>query len=381
MPKFQYTAVNSSGSTLHGVVEADDLRAAKKELNNLDLQVVDLKEVDLKTKLLKSSLNKYKFEATNADGKVVKGTIAALDEGKALGRLQSEYKLTVSKISHLNASNKSFEDSSSKVDELSSKKPKIDESRVKALRKLLIPIIDDLKSLMKHVVDDLGDQISQQTKEFLDKYYLHLDKIKYSDNLGNVQSVCLKICHVLETSEVFFENDQKVEVKLRANLMARNLEKRFKNYDVPPSKRNGLMVNARMDSVWSLIAIVFQSKSSSQRKLAIRDLLGKIKGLFSFNASELASLSKIVKELSLWLLALYSLIYLVGHFLSVKNLKFPAPAILEIYSTNILIYLVVGVLLLHLGIEIVERISKNRLLKFAVSSMFLLLYIMICINL
>lgn len=379
MPKFQYTAVNASGSTLHGVVESDDIREAKKELNNLDLQVVDLKEVDLKTKLLKSSLNKYKFEAVNSDGKVVKGTISALDEGKALSRLSSEYKLNVEKIAHINASNKSFENSSGTS--TLSRVAKVDDSRVKALRNILIPIIDDLKGLMRHVSNDLTEEISQSTREFLDKYFLHLDKIKYSDNLNNIQSVCLKICHVLESSEVFVENNEKVEEKLRVNLMAKDLVKRFKNYDLPPSKRGGLLVGARVDSIWNLIGVVFQSKSSSQRKLALKDLFGRFRDLLRWDGAKATKVLEGLGEISIWLLGMYGFVFLIGHFLSVKNLKFSIPLVLEVYSTNVLVYIIIGVLLLHLGFEIVKRVGKNRLLKLFVGSMFLVLYMMICINL
>ncbi len=382
MPKFQYTAVNAAGSTLHGVVEADDIRLAKKELNNLDLQVVDLKEVDLSTKLYKSNLNKFKFEAVNQEGKVVKGTISALDQEKALVRLQSEYKLNVSKIAHLNAPNKSFENSSTKLEtESDSPKTVVDASRVKALRNILLPLIDDLKSLMKHVSEDLNDQIGQATQEFLDKYYLHLDKIKYSDNLGNIQSVCLKICTVLSDSEIFFENKVKVDEKLRVNLMAKNLERKFKNYDLPPSKMKGLIVDARIDSVWNLLAVVFSSKSSEQRKVAIVDLFKRVKSIFSSKSDVWTRFFSGIKEVSLWLLGLYSLLFFIGHYLTVKNLRFSVPDILNIYSTNVLVYIVVGVFLLHLGFEVVERINKNRLLKTVVSSMFLVLFLMICINL
>lgn len=380
MPKFQYTAVNATGSTLHGVVEANDIRAAKSELNRLDLQVVDLVEVDLKTKLLKSSLNKFKFEAVNQEGKVVKGTISALDENKAMIRLESEYNLQVSKIAHINATNKSFENSKSKIEGNDLVEKKIDESRVKALRNILIPLIDDLKSLMKHVKDVLGDQVGPATLEFIDKYYLHLDKIKFSENLNNIQSVCLKICTVLEKSEIFIENGDKVDEKLRVNLMARDLEKKFKNYDLPPSKRRDVLADVRVDSIWNLIAIIFSSKSSNQRKYAAQDLWKRFRGLFNFNENRFSDLVQIINEISFVLLILYSGYFLIGHFLTVKSTTFAIPTVLEVYSTNVLVYIVVGVLLLNTYVSL-SQILKNRLMNLALGGIFFMLFTLFCINL
>jgi len=380
MPKFQYTAVNSAGSTLHGVVEASDIRSAKVELNKLDLQVVDLAQVDLKTKLLKSSLNKFKFEAVNQDGKIIKGTISALDEGKALLRLQSEYMLSVNKISDIHVNDKVFKAKNVASGNLDSNKY-VDKARVKALRDLLIPLIDYLKSLMKYVTDDLIDQIGPSTKEFLDKYYLHLDKIKFSDNLNNIQSVCLKVCSVLENSDIFLENDVNIKEKLRVNLMARDLDKKFKNYALPPSKRKGLITESRVDSIWNLFYIVFSSKSASQRKFAVKDLFGKLKSIFRFDEGKLSKLIKTLREVSLWFLFVYGAYFVFSHFVSVKSSKFSLPAIFEIYSTSVMIYLVVAALLLNLCLEMCEKIVKNRLLKIMVGCIFLVLYFLICINL
>jgi uncharacterized protein (DUF2344 family) len=379
MAKFQYTAVNSEGSTLHGVVEADDIRSAKKELNSLDLQVVDLKEIDLKTKLVKSSLNKYKFEAVNEEGKVVKGTISAIDENKAFARLVSEYKLQVNKIAHINASNKSFDDSTDKVKE--KKQEQIDPSRVKSLRGILIPLMDDLKALMKHVRTDLSDQIGDASREFLDKYILHLDKIKFSDNLVNVQSVCLKICNVLEQSDLFFENGEKVDEKLRVNLMARDLDKKFKNYDTPPSRQSLVFADSKPDSLYNLIAVVFQSKSKNQRNLAIKNLLVRLKSVFRYDGEFVRPVLRGLREVSLWLFLLYGVMFVIFHFISVKAVRFEVPAIFSVYQTNILIYIVVGALIGHLSLEIVDRFVKKPLLKLVVNSMFLVLFLMICINL
>lgn len=380
MPKFQYTAVNSAGSTLHGVVEATDIRSAKVELNKLDLQVVDLAQVDLKTKLLTSSLNKFKFEAVNQEGKVIKGTISALDEGKALLRLKSEYMLTVNKISDINVNDKAFKEKDVRTSNSNDVKF-ADKARIKALRDLLIPLIDDLKALMKYVTDDLLDQVGPPTKEFLAKYYLHLDKIKFSENLNNIQSVCLKVCSVLENSDIFLENNDKVKEKLRVNLMARDLDKKFRNYDLAPSKRKGLSTESKVDSVWNLVSIIFSSKSSSQRKFAVSDLMRKLKSIFKFEDSKLTKFIKALREVSLWFLLVYGVYFAFSHFVSVKSPKFSLPGIFEIYSTSVMIYLVVGALLLNLCLELCERIVKNRLLKIIVGCIFLALYLMICINL
>lgn len=380
MPKFQYTAVNSTGSTLHGVVEAVDIRAAKYELNRLDLQVVDLVEVDLKTKLLKSNLNKFKFEAVNQEGKVVKGTISALDENKALARLESEYSLVVNKIAHINATNKSFENSGKKVKTEIVEEKKIDQTRVTALRNVLIPLIDDLKALMKHVQDTLPEQLGPQALEFLEKYYLHLDKIKFSENLNNIQSVCLKICSVLENSDMFIENGEKVDEKLRVNLMARDLDRKFKYYNLPPSKRKDLLSEARVDSIWNLIAVIFSSKSSSQRKYAFKDLLSRFKSLFRFDENKFARLLKLVNELSFLLLVMYGAYFVFGHFLSVKNTTFTLPNVFDVYATNVLIYIVVGVILLNVYSELIDRIN-NRLMNFTLGGIFFVLFALFCINL
>lgn len=379
MPKFQYTAVNTEGKTLHGVVEADELKSAKYELNSIGLKVVDLQEIDLKTKLLKSNLNKYKFEAINSEGKVVKGTIAALDQNKAYQRLIDEYSLDVQKISHINASNKAFENSEPKKAESNLTKTVEDPTRIKALRANLIPLIDDVKAMMKLVKNDLSDNVGGNVIEFIDKYLLHLDKIKFSENVYNVQSICLKICNVFEASDVFYENGEKTEDKLRVNLMARDLEKKIKYFDVPPSKAHRLLPQDD-SSFFSLVSILFQSKSNSQRKLVVMKILGNLKDSLALDKIKQALPMDYVSEIFFWLFCLYTAILLSFHFVSEKVFNFNLPEILYIYQTNVLIYVCVFFLLGHFSLELSKFMRKN-LLKLAINSIFMVMFLLICINL
>jgi hypothetical protein len=163
--------------------------------------------------------------------------------------------------------------------------------------------------------------------------------------------------------------------------MARDLDKKFKNYALPPSKRKGLITESRVDSIWNLFSIVFSSKSASQRKFAVKDLFGKLKSIFRFDEGKLSKLIKTLREVSLWFLFVYGAYFVFSHFVSVKSSKFSLPAIFEIYSTSVMIYLVVAALLLNLCLEMCEKIVKNRLLKIMVGCIFLVLYFLICINL
>lgn len=384
MPKFQYTAVNVDGNTLHGVVESPDLKSAKKQLNGLKLQVINLEEISLKTKLRKSQLNKYKFEATNQEGKIVKGTISALDENKATTRLTEEYNLKVNKLSHVNASNKAFQKSSEKHKDPSNKPQNT--KRIQALKQLIIPLIEDLKNLMKFIQENLNNQTTQSTQDFLEKYILHLDKIKFSDNLENTQNICVKISHILTQSDIFIENSIKQEEKLSVNLNAKNLENKFKTYDTPPSRRK-IMPEGTHDnnSFTNLISLLLQSKSSNQRKLVTTKLFKKIKNIFIRNTQENYKLKKQITEslleISFWLMLVYSMLFIVGHYLSSKTPVKSFPVVLSIYQTYFLIYIITGSILLHTCLKLNNKLFRNTLHKTIFSTSFIIIFLLICINL
>jgi hypothetical protein len=163
--------------------------------------------------------------------------------------------------------------------------------------------------------------------------------------------------------------------------MARDLDKKFKNYDTPPSRQSLVFADSKPDSLYNLIAVVFQSKSKNQRNLAIKNLLVRLKSVFRYDGEFVRPVLRGLREVSLWLFLLYGVMFVIFHFISVKAVRFEVPAIFSVYQTNILIYIVVGALIGHLSLEIVDRFVKKPLLKLVVNSMFLVLFLMICINL
>src|SRR3989338_8991359 len=111
MAQFQYTAVNSSGKKLSGLIGAASEEDARKQLNTFGISLLAIQKTAetapqtvTKEAGTTAELPKFEFEAFDKAGKKVMGTIPASSRYKAFKRLMEEYQFEVSYVVGLGAS-------------------------------------------------------------------------------------------------------------------------------------------------------------------------------------------------------------------------------------------------------------------------------------
>lgn len=100
--QFQYTATNTEGKELTGVINSDSEENARKQLNDLGFSILEISETQTALPE-KGNLEKYEFEAIDKTGKQIKGTIPAKTPLLAYKRLANEYHFTIDYLAPLNA--------------------------------------------------------------------------------------------------------------------------------------------------------------------------------------------------------------------------------------------------------------------------------------
>jgi hypothetical protein len=102
--QFKYTATNTEGKKLTGVINADDEAGARAQLSHLGFSILEVKVIqETNNAEAPSDLVKFEFEAIDKNGKKVKGTIPAKSALLVYQRLTEEYHFNITYIAAANA--------------------------------------------------------------------------------------------------------------------------------------------------------------------------------------------------------------------------------------------------------------------------------------
>lgn len=246
MAQFQYTAVNSSGKKLSGVIGAASEDDARKQLNTFGISILEIKKTaetgdksPSQEPATSSELPKYEFEAIDKNGRKVLGTIPASNRYKAFKRLRDEYEFEVSYVVDFGATAEQKaqarrEDFSILKAQYGDKdeaeaKPESEEEAVnpefEAKRQALLKKVDFILEKIKKMLADFNDQIRPENRKIIQDYIDKLLRIKSSTNLDYIEHTSEELLKKVQDQELFLHKEnmksQQAKVKLQSQqLMA-----------------------------------------------------------------------------------------------------------------------------------------------------------------
>ncbi len=417
MTKFQYTAISPQGKSLNGIIEADTTENARNKLYQLKLTVVSLDQVMNEDNNQKDYL-KYKFEALDKDNKKVIGTIASTNLLNAFDKLSKEYNLEVQKLASTNATQTEFEASKEKITSFKAQLTSLQKNKdtdtsstefhETKQKEEFQKIIEEIIATIKKINVKFSSQLKPEAIDFLNKYEIHLNKIKYSENTENIIQAALKVLNHIQTSEMFLNNSENYEEQLDLQLDILRLNKILNSHSTQHNEllqtlsstlaKFGLKMNINLkkkfNKLTGYIEIVFKTKSNKIRQEAIthffKGLVQKFTtnpqtksiNIFSEKSFQASKTEQEILNLSTWLLAAFLSLYFICIFITEKIAKFELNKLFFIYNTNFLIYIIIGTILTHSAVKInillkTKKFQNNNFIY----PVFFLLYIMILINL
>ncbi|MFA4814943.1 MAG: hypothetical protein WC924_02080 [Candidatus Gracilibacteria bacterium] len=246
MAQFQYTAVNSGGRKLSGLIGAASEEEARKQLNTFGISLLAIqKTAETVEKSVTqeagttAALPKFEFEAFDKAGKKVIGTIPASSRYKAFKRLMDEYQFEVSYVATVGASEE--ERAKAKTEDLSVLKAEyevqnkvtdrgvIEEQKISAefegQRKLLLQKVDFILEKIKGILVAYQGELKPESQKLIQNTIDKLLRIKSSTNLDYIQTVSEELLKKVQDQELFLHKEkmqnQRDHLKLEAQkLMA-----------------------------------------------------------------------------------------------------------------------------------------------------------------
>jgi hypothetical protein len=417
MTKFQYTAISQQGKSLNGIIDADTKENARNKLYQLKLTVVSLEQVSKEDSNQKDYL-KYKFEAFDKNSKKVIGTIASSSLLSAFEKLSKEYDLEVKKLASTTATEAEFEISSLKIQQFTSQLNTLQENKTNDTSNLEFQknkqkeefqkVIEEIISTIRLINSKYSSQLKPEAIDFLNKYEIHLNKIKFSENTENIIQAALKVLNHIQTSEIFLSNSENYEEQLDLQLDILRLNKIVSSHSTQHNEliqtfsntlaKIGLKLNTNLKSKFNKLTgyleIVFKTKSRKIRQEALIKFFKEIgrkfsstketkaAGIFTENNYKVNKTESELLSLTSWLLSVFLAFYFISVFITEKNAKFQLNKLFFIYNTKFLIYIITATILIHSAIKVNILLKtkkfQNKSLTYPI---FLLLYLMIIINL
>lgn len=251
MAQFQYTAVNSAGKRLSGVIGAATEEEARKQLNTFGISLLAIqKEAETPTESVTreagttETLPKFEFEAFDKLGKKVLGTIPASSRYKAFKRLMDEYQFEVSYVVPVGASEE--ERVKAKTEDLSVLKAEyeaqtkvvdkevLEEKKItaefEAQRKLLLSKVDFILAKIKELLAAYQNELTPESKKLIQGYIDKLLRIKSSTNLDYIESTSEELLKKVQDQELFLHKEQMMaqrdKLKLEAQKMMATLHEK-----------------------------------------------------------------------------------------------------------------------------------------------------------
>jgi hypothetical protein len=414
MPKYLYTAINQQSKSLNGVIEADSLESAKKKLSSLKLSIVSANEIKSEENE-DGNYSKYKFEATDKENKKVIGTISSSNILNAFKKLVTEYELNVIKLASLNSSEQEFQDSQTKVDTLYQEIQKLDsnikndssqvEYEKNKQKENFQKLIDQIIQLIREIQTKYNDKLKPEALEFLQKYEIHLNKIKFSDNIENISNAALKVLTQLQNSNLYLGLSDNPEEEVELQMNALSFINQIKSYQKREDElfstiqkllaKVGIKIshnkNQKNNKILSYLTLIFKSKSNQVRKNAFFEL---IKTIFSDQGqnnknqntilfkSDLSVAERSILSITNWLIPILSIFYFISVFASQKISRVEISTLFLIYNTKIIIYAIIATIFLHSAIKLQQIFIQKKIQTSKFSyPLIIILYILIILNL
>jgi hypothetical protein len=263
MVQFQYTAVNSAGKKLSGIIGAESENEARKQLNTLGISILDIKkELASQAKKPKAGgketnldntsqeLTKFEFEAFDKTGQKIVGTIPASSRYKAFKRLMEEYKFEVSYVvsfgatdeekikakaegldvlkaeyqatAATNATSASATSTTSGSHMPSQIEEKTDPEFEKQ-KKALMNRVDFILDKIKKILTQYDKDIKPENKKVIQGYVDKLLRIKSSTNLEYIEHTSEEMLKKIQNQELFLHEDGMQDVRAKIQLQTQQM--------------------------------------------------------------------------------------------------------------------------------------------------------------
>lgn len=227
--KFEYTALNPNNQSLNGLLEATDIEAAKEQLHKMNLSILMvlpisdenyLKRIQGDTEKKQSQgILTFIFEANDAKGKPVNGTIDATDDFSALRRLSREYQFEVITLykeaateaqkidskallsslkANLSEEEKNFSNPANPFQDEDLEALSLSEN---ALKQKVIQEVDQIIHCANEVLSQHGDLFALEQRRWIDKKKGELERIRQSNNFKHIAEVCNDLYQQLKEPE------------------------------------------------------------------------------------------------------------------------------------------------------------------------------------
>ncbi len=248
MAQFQYTAVNSAGKKLSGVIGAASEDDARKQLNTFGISLLAIAKMgDTPVATVtqepgtSSELPKYEFEAFDKLGRKVLGTIPASNAYKAFKRLMDEYQFEVAYVVPAGASEE--DRLKAKQDGIDALKAEYEAGAVKKSseqvsdekqsadfeikRKELLSKVDFILEKIKAMLGEFTNDLKPESHKIIQGYIDKLLRIKSSTNLDYIEQTSEELLKKVQDQELFLTKEkmlgQRDHMRLEAQKMMATL--------------------------------------------------------------------------------------------------------------------------------------------------------------
>ncbi len=243
---FSYTAANSEGKKLTGVINAASPDDAKQQLNLLGLSILEIKTIETSPTpppsgdTASADIQKLQFEATDKNGKQIKGTIPAKNPLLAYKRLVEEYHFTVNNLgplpagTHLEEIKNQYEVErhEAKNEKTGTGKPlgALSEDPAFLMEKeLLLKQIEEILKKVRAMLAQYETKISPEKRAEIEGTIDKLMRIRSSNNLDYIRHTCTELLKKVQEDEVFLTSVQheqeRSEVVMESQRMMMELQK------------------------------------------------------------------------------------------------------------------------------------------------------------
>lgn len=237
MAQFAYTAVNQSGKKLSGIIGAQSLDQARKQLNTLGISVLNIQQnaespaqTATKEPGTSKELGKFEFEAFDKTGKRVIGTIPASSRYKAFKRLMDEYQFEVSYVVAMGAGE--AEKQQAKQEGLAVLKAEYDaqnknsaqnevseqNQQFEKRRQALLKKVDYILAKIKELLTTYNAEIKAENKKIIQSYIDKLLRIKSSTNLDYIEHTAEELLKKVQDQELFLHKEKMAEASSKLKL-------------------------------------------------------------------------------------------------------------------------------------------------------------------
>lgn len=219
--RYKYTATNTEGKTLTGIINAENEEEARGKLNQLGFSILNINVVQ-EENVGDANLEKFEFEALDKNGKRIKGSIPAKDMNLAYQRLREEYSFVVHYLAPVNASEgEKTRYRLEGVDQLAvayktSHKAAPEAELTEAVetpefiaeKQALLTHVDGIIEKIHNLLANFGSKISPQKRALIESDIDKLMRIKSSNNLDYIKNTCKELLEKTQEEEIFLTSQE-----------------------------------------------------------------------------------------------------------------------------------------------------------------------------